>query len=112
MTTDHYKSYVNTKKINNGQWHLVVLYQTGGTTDDIYGLYVDGVLKDSAIVPRVKEDMAMIRFGEFKGEIEQPTIFPWALSKGEVKTIYAAGPDGEAVKELRINRTQQSSSVP
>jgi len=83
------KSKIKTPFLRDGEWHHMVIYQSGGVKGSLFGCYVDGIKGPSARIPIHKFGNHRLYFNsEFTGDIKDVTTHEKMLSASEVTKIY------------------------
>lgn len=75
--------------INDSKWHHVVWYQSGGSKGSEFGLYIDGIMKESKILKNDKTDITKFFISKlFAGMMQDIKIYDFALSEQQVKVVF------------------------
>jgi hypothetical protein len=74
--------------INDGSWHHIILFQTGGTTNDVYGVYVDGNLIGKCSIESEKTRKARFTLNNIKGSVQDIRIYESVLDLAQIEKIY------------------------
>ncbi len=77
---------------NDGQWHHVLFYQSGGYAGAEVGFYVDGLFQSSFALSEEESDIEKVFINKnFSDRIQDIRIYDAVLSKKQVNAIYNNG---------------------
>lgn len=82
---------LSTGYVNDGKWHLIALYQTGGQKGSEYGIYVDNERRGTCTVPKDKSGETRFLVNQFVGTVQDIRIYLTPLSASQLETIYNKG---------------------
>jgi Concanavalin A-like lectin/glucanases superfamily len=80
-----------TGNVNDGKWHQISYYHSGGQIGSEYGLAVDGKLVSQQLIPTSKDIKIKFKFLKFDGQLADFRIYSELLSGGQLKKIFNNG---------------------
>ncbi|MGB1204076.1 MAG: LamG-like jellyroll fold domain-containing protein [Chitinophagales bacterium] len=84
-------SVLKTSNINDGNWHHVVWFHSGGNTGSEIGIYVDGKLHQSCYLIQEKDAKVKFLIPDFNGDMQDMRIYNTTLKQKHVDAIYNDG---------------------
>lgn len=93
------KAILRTPFLRDGDWHHMVIYQSGGVKGSLFGCYVDGRRATPSRVPVHKFGKQRLFINsEFDGDIQEVKTFEKMLTADEVVKLYEA-----SKKRFKVN---------